>query len=263
MESLVWFWHTLATRKRVITALMLRDVYSRYGRDSLGVGWIVFEPLVFIFPVLTMWSYIRGTTEHGVDVLSLCWSGYMPLMLYRHMVGYQINILRTEGLLFHHQPIAVLDFMTARILIETLSNAAAAIVSWVALVIVNVLYVPRDLPMFYLGWGFMIWWCASLSLIIAAFSIRTIWVEKVWMVAGYMYIAVSGCFYMANWLPESARRWALFQPSLQSYEMIRRGVFGEGVRTYFDVQYEVIVLTVLTFIGLLGISQARRYLVSE
>jgi capsular polysaccharide transport system permease protein len=93
--------------------------------------------------------------------------------------------------------------------------------------------------------------------------LRTIWVEKIWMVVGYMYVAVSGCFYMAFFVPQSVRPLALVQPSLQAYEMIRSGMFGPGIPTYFDIAYTTKVLTILTFIGLWGIYQAPKHIHME
>jgi capsular polysaccharide transport system permease protein len=256
-------WDLIATRKRVIGALMMREIYSRFGRDSLGFGWIVFEPLIFVFPVLTMWSFIRAPVEHGVDVMILCWTGYLPLMLYRHMCGFQLGLLQSQIYLFQHKPIATLDVILARIFVELLSNLCAVIVSFGALLSVGVLSFPKDLPTFYMGYAYMIWWCASLAIVIAAFAPRTIWIEKVWMVAGYMYVAVSGCFYMAFYLPQSVRPWALLQPSLQAYEMIRAGMYGAAVPTFYDLGYETKVLTVLTLVGLIGVYQVRKHLGAE
>ena len=73
----------------------------------------------------------------------------------------------------------------------------------------------------------MTWWCVSVGLVIAAFSERTVIFEKVWSPASYMYLPVSGFFYLAAWLPAKVRDILLtFMPSLPCYEMIRGGIFG-------------------------------------
>ena len=43
-----------AVQRRVIGALLIREIYSRFGRQSLGFAWVVAEPLVFAVPVLLM-----------------------------------------------------------------------------------------------------------------------------------------------------------------------------------------------------------------
>jgi capsular polysaccharide transport system permease protein len=117
--------------------------------------------------------------------------------------------------------------------------------------------------MFYLGYFFMIWWSVAVGLIIGGISERTEWAEKIWQPYSYLYIFFSGFFFMAAWLPEHIRGWALLQPSFQAYEMIRGGMFGDAVKTYGDPAYTSLVLAVLTFIGLLLMRESRKYVVAE
>jgi capsular polysaccharide transport system permease protein len=117
--------------------------------------------------------------------------------------------------------------------------------------------------MFYLGYFYMIWWSVAAGLIIGALSERTEWAEKIWQPYSYLYMFFSGFFVLAGWLPENIRGWALLQPSLQAYEMIRAGMFGNVVKTYGDPAYTTMVLAVLTFIGLLLMRESRKYVVAE
>jgi capsular polysaccharide transport system permease protein len=122
---------------------------------------------------------------------------------------------------------------------------------------------PRDPPMFYLGYFYTVWWSISVGLIIGGLSERSDLVEKIWMPISYMYMAVSGFFYLADWLPGPVRSWALLQPSLQPYEMLRAGLFGHTIRTYGDPVYTSYVCAVLTLIGLVLINQSRKWVVAE
>jgi capsular polysaccharide transport system permease protein len=40
------FWRGLVIQWRVVGALIIREIYTRFGRESLGFAWIVAEPLV-------------------------------------------------------------------------------------------------------------------------------------------------------------------------------------------------------------------------
>lgn len=255
------FFRGLAIQVRVIGALMMQEIYSRYGRESLGFAWVFAEPLLFVFPVLTMWHFIRPRYASG-DLLwaDVSWSGYLPLMLYRHLGGLAVGVIRMNGYLFYHRVIHVYDIMLSRIAVEVLSNIAAALFSLFGLIIVGEMAPPADWHMLFIGYFYMIWWCAAIAMLVSGLSELTVWIEKAWMVLGYMYIAVSGCFFLADWLPPPARKLALFQPSLQAYEMIRCGVFGDKVPTYFDYTYETMILAILTLVGLAGVRIARQRL---
>src|SRR5439155_3601107 len=104
-------WQLLRTQKRVIGALLLREVQMRYGREGLGAGWLVAEPLAFLFPVLTMWSFIRTRAENGVPVMELCWTGYLPLMLFCHMGGLMIRTLSNNAAILYHRVVTPLDML--------------------------------------------------------------------------------------------------------------------------------------------------------
>jgi len=123
--------------------------------------------------------------------------------------------------------------------------------------------VPRDLPMFYLGYCYMIWWSVAIALIIGALCERTDWVGQAWLPYSYLYTMFSGFFYLADWLPSSLRNVALYQPYTQSYEMIRAGVFGTTITTYGDPAYTTFALAILTLFGLWLMREVRKYVVIE
>jgi capsular polysaccharide transport system permease protein len=257
------FWRGLVIQWRVVGALLIREIYSRFGRESLGFAWIVAEPLVFALPVLFMWRAVRGSQEHGLPVMPFLWSGYLPLLLFRHLGGRILLFIRANVPLLYHRRVAIFDIFLARALLEIFSNLTALVVSFAVFYAVGSVDVPRDLPMFYLGYFYMIWWAVASALIIGALCERTDWVAQVWMPFSYMYMIFSGFFYLADWLPPALRSVALWQPYTQSYEMIRAGVFGTTITTYGDPAYTTFVLAILTLFGLWLMRESRKYVVIE
>jgi capsular polysaccharide transport system permease protein len=257
------FWDNLGTQSRVVGALLLREVYTRFGREGLGFAWMLGEPLIFAIPVLLVWSVVRDPYEHGVPMLPFLWSGYLPILLFRHVGGRMILFIRVNAGLLYHRQVTIFDVFLARFLLEVFSNLSAVLASGILFYSVGLLDLPRDLPMFYLGYLYMIWWCAAVGLIIGGLSERTDWVEKIWAPYSYLYIFFSGFFVMAAWLPPHMREVALLQPSMQAYEMIRAGMFGPSVKTYADFTYATSSLALLTLIGLLFMRESRKYVVAE
>ena len=146
---------------------------------------------------------------------------------------------------------------------ETFSNLTALVVSFAVFYAVGSVDVPRDLPMFYLGYFYMIWWSVAAALIIGALCERTDWVQQVWLPYSYLFMMFSGFFYLADWLPPFLRNIALYQPYTQSYEMIRAGVFGTTITTYGDPAYTTFALAILTLFGLWLMRESRKYVVIE
>lgn len=257
------FWQNLTTQSRVVGALLIREIYTRFGREGLGFAWIVAEPLIFAIPVLLTWSVVRGRYAHGLSMMSFLWSGYLPLLMFRHVGGRMLLFVRVNAGLLYHRQVTIFDLFLARCSLEVMSSLIAVVVSGVFFYAIGLIDPPRNLPMFYLGYFYMIWWCAVTGLIVGALSERSDWTDKIWMPYSYLYIFFSGVFYMAEWLPEGIRRLALMQPSLQAYELIRAGMFGSVVRTYGNIGYESTILSILTLVGLLLMRDARKYVVAE
>ncbi len=157
------FHKDLATQWRVVGALLIREIYTRFGREGLGFGWIVVEPLIFAIPVLLVWSAVRAPYEHGTPLMPFLWSGYLPLLLFRHMGGRMLLFVRVNAGLLYHRQVTIFDIFAARCMLEIAWNLTAVVASFAFFYAVGLLEPPRDLPMFYLGYFFMIWWSAAVA----------------------------------------------------------------------------------------------------
>ncbi len=249
-------------QSRVIGALLMRDIQLRWGRRNLGFAWLFVEPLVFAFPVLAMWSLMRGgKAEHGVPVMAFLWSGYLPLLMFRHVSGHCLHVIRAGGALLYHRAITPLDLLIARIGLEMIGNWAATALSFLVFYMIGAIEWPRDVSLFMLGLFYMSWWSIAVALIVAAWSERSEIFVHVWAPISYIYLPISGCFYLAAWLPVSLRDVALtVMPSLHAYEMIRGGLFGNRIQFFYDISYVSFVLAVLTLLGLWMVHGVRQRL---
>lgn len=258
------FLRSLAIQCRVVGALIMRETYTRFGRENLGFAWTYGEFLVFALPVIAMWRIIRGHSEHGVSVVPFVWSGYFPIMLFRHLGGRMLFAVRGNVSLLYHRNVTPFDTVLARMAIEIMGNYGAAIFAFGMFYAFGAMDWPRNMPLLFAGYFYMTWWCVAIGLIIAAFSERTPVFEKVWAPVSYMYLPVSGFFYMAAWMPQGVRDVLLkVMPALPAYEMIRGGLFGPVIRVYYDIPRLSLTLAALTLFGLLGLRDVRRYVVNE
>ena len=159
---MVWtvdnFRKDLATQCRVVGALLIREIYTRFGREGLGFGWILLEPLIFAIPVLLVWSIVRSPYEHGIPLMPMLWTGYLPILLFRHVGARMLIFVRVNAGLLYHRQVTIFDIFLARCILEVASNLMAVVASFVLFYAVGMLDLPDDLPMFYLGYFYMIWW---------------------------------------------------------------------------------------------------------
>jgi capsular polysaccharide transport system permease protein len=242
---------------RIVGALIMREMATRFGREGLGFAWVVGEPLIFCFGVLVLWGVTKPAYEHGVRVAPFVMTGYMCLILSRHMIGLLGGALQANlGLLYHRQ-IAPLHIFGARILLELGGATAAFFIVYLVLFCLKQVDLPHDYLLLYAGWGLLAWVSCGFALILTGLAMRYETFERVVGLISYILIPVSGVFFMVAWLPPGVRELYLYVPFPHGVEMIRAAVFGEFVPTYYDPLYAMSVGAVFNILGLLLIAGAR------
>jgi len=235
---------------RIIWALLLRELSTRYGRDNIGFLWVIGEPLLFAGGVLILWGFARPPFEHGIPVLAFVVTGYMPIILVRHMITHGMFAVRVNQALLYHRQVTVLHLFAARTLLEFVGVTLAFVVIGAGLILYGQMEPPKALPLVYAGWFILGFISLGLALIFGALSEMFQFVERFVSVITYVLVPLSGTFYMAAWLPPGFRQAALYLPFLHCVEMIRGGFFGEFTTTYFNIPYAIAWAVGLNLVGL-------------
>jgi capsular polysaccharide transport system permease protein len=236
--------------RRVIWALLLRELSTRYGRQNIGFLWLIGEPLIFALSVTLMWGLIKPEFEHGIRVVPFVVTGYMCLILSRHIIQHGMNCVRANSGLLYHRHITVMHLFIARLALEFVGVSFAFFVIFGFLALIGQMAPPQNLPLVYAGWVLMAWMAVGLALIFGALSEIFEFVERVVGVVTYLMVPMSGAFYMAAWIPGAFRKFLLALPFIHPVEMIRAGFFGEFVTTYYSTPYAIAWGAGLTLLGL-------------
>lgn len=249
---------------RVIKALMVRELLTRFGRENLGFLWMMVEPLMFAALVGVLWTFMRGPTERtGVTTAAFAATGYIPLTLFRHMVGRAQGAFSSNGGLMYHRQIILLDFVIARFFIEVIGSMMAFIFISVVLIVVGLMPVPAYPGFLLAGWGVYCMFVLAISLVLAPLSEYSEWLEKVLPVTTYIMLPFSGAFTMNAWLTNQAAKYLIYSPFVDAMEMIRYGVFGDLVTPIYDPYIPFYVSLPGIALGLLMCRRVRRRLMIE
>ena len=250
-------------QERVIGALVLRELHTRYGRENIGFLWVIGEPILFCAGVAVLWTAIRPAHEHGVPMTAFVISGYVPLTMWRHCMFRAVKAFESNGSLLFHQQVTPLDIILARVVLEVAGSLMAGIIVTLCAMAVNFMDPPKDYGMLYLGLGFQILFCLASALLVAALSEMSDLVEKSVQVFAYLAIPFSGAFTMADWLPPKFRWFLLWSPSVNNLEMIRGGQFGHSVRPHFNIPYDLSATALMILLGLFLTLGIRRHIVIQ
>lgn len=242
---------------RILGALIMREMATRFGRQGFGFLWLIGEPLIFCYGVMILWSLTKPPYEHGIRIAPFVMTGYMCLIVVRHMISQLTSgIQANKGLLYHRQ-IQPTHILLARVILEMGGNTIALVVVYTSLIIVGQVALPHDYILVYSGWLLFSLNGIGIALILAGLMMFFEIFERLNQLIGYLMIPLSGAFFMVAWLPEPIRPIYLMVPMVHGVEMLRAGVFGDSVRTYYDWFYPLAMGSGMSVIGLLLISAGR------
>lgn len=248
---------------RVIGALMIRELTTRFGRENIGFLWIMVEPLLFALLVGFLWRALKGPLEYGVDIVSFVVTGYIPLVLFRSCVQRGVNIFTANGSLLYHRQVKILDLVIVRFLIELIGHMMAYLFVGMTLFAVGLFPVPYDMAFLLIGWFYYAFFAFSVTLIVAPLSEFSEVLEKIIPVITYITIPFSGAFYLVGSLFPDAAHVVLYAPLVHGMEMMRYGVFGPSINPQYDFFYPIASSLPLMALGLLLCRVVRRRLVIE
>lgn len=248
---------------RVIHALMIRELITRFGRENIGFLWIMAEPLLFGGLVGLIWRLTYGPTQHGMGIIAFVATGYIPITLFRHSVSRCISVFTVNQSLLYHRQIKIVDLILARFIIELLGGMMAYLFMAVVLFAFGEFPVPSNMGLLIAGWFLYALFCFSLCLIIAPLSEMSEAMEKFVPVTTYIMIPVSGLLYLVSWLKPSVREYMLLSPFVNGMEMMRKGIWGDQITAYYNIWNPLACSAVAAVIGLILCRMVRRNLSVE
>lgn len=249
-----------ALQLRVIGALMMRELHTRFGRHGLGFLWIIGEPILFCAGVAIVWSAIRPAHEHGLPTTAIVITGYVPLTMWRHCMGRAVLAFEANGSLLFHRQVTPLDIIVSRTTLEVMGVIGAGILVSSLAIIFGFMKPPHNIGLIYVGTLFQILFCFATALIVAPLTQRSELFEKSINVLSYLSLPLSGAFVMVDWIPPHYRWILLLSPSVDSIEMIRAGQFGYTAHAHYDIIYSIWINFVLILIGVSLTLRSKKYI---
>lgn len=253
----------LRVQVRVISALMLRELATRFGRENIGFLWIMVEPLLFAVLVGIVWRILHGPEEYGIDMVAFVVTGYIPLTFFRTAFARSISAMKINSSLLYHRQVHVLDIVLVRFLIEMLGGMMAYAFIGIVLIAIGIFPVPHDVGMFIAGWTLYSFFVLSVCLLGSPLSEMSEVLEKLSPVITYVMIPFSGTFNLAMWVTPLARDYLMFSPPVSAMEMMRYGIFGDVVRPYYSLPNALTICGIATLLGLALCRKVRRDLAVE
>jgi ABC-2 type transport system permease protein/capsular polysaccharide transport system permease protein len=237
-------------QRRVIGALLIREMLTRYGRNNIGFLWLFVEPFLFTLIVVMIRAGTRSVYEGNIPMIAFAVTGWPSLMLWRNMPNRLLGALKSNRSLLHHRQVTVLDIYFSRILLEQMATSVSLAMVAIILFAIGWLTPPEDVLQVIAGWLLLGWFGAGLALTIGSLSERWEVIGHFWRPTMYLLMPISGIAFVIDALPPSWQSIAIWVPMLNALEFMRDGWFGSTFHAHYDVGYVAAFNLCLLLVGL-------------
>ena len=249
---------SLRLQLRVLGALLMREIITRYGRDNLGFLWLFVEPMMFTLGVTALWTAAGLSHGSSLPIVAFALTGYSSVLLWRNMPSRCAMAIPSNAGLLYHNNVRVIDLFIVRVVLEFAGATTSFTVLAILFTSLGMMEAPVDILGVLLGWIFLSWFGAALAMIIGALSARNDVVERLWHPAAYLLFPLSGAAFMVEWLPPKFQQVVLLLPMVHGAEILREGYFGTAVRTHYSVNFIFVVCMLMTLVALILVHDAGR-----
>ena len=267
MQELPRSTSTLATswriQRRVIGALLMREILTRFGRHNIGFLWLFVEPMMFTLGVTALWTLSGAAHGSNLPIVAFALTGYSTVLLWRNMPARCIGSIEPNLALMYHRHVKVVDIFASRLLLE----AGGATISFIVLALlfssIGLIAPPEDLGKVLFAWFMTAWFGASLAVLMGALSEQSEIIEKLWHPASYLLFPLSGAAFMVDSLPKTAQSFVLLLPMVHGVELLREGYFGSTFKAHYNMPYMAVICAILTILGLAKTREISRTVMPE
>jgi capsular polysaccharide transport system permease protein len=246
----------LAVQGRVIHALILRELQTRFGRGHLGFLWLFLEPLILATAIGGLHYFAGHGTGKGVPIFVFYLIGYIPFFAFRAIINRASSAFTSNATLMYHRQVRLFDIVIARNMLEM-----AAVLTIMTFTVIGTAMVlgrmPYSVPALVGGAVLLLAYAQGLGLLAAAVSSVSEVGERLIHPLTYLSLPISGAFFTMHSLPPSVRDLMLWNPQVHLHEMMREGMFGDVLISYYSVPYMVGAVLVVNLLGMCAMRAVR------
>ena len=240
----------LKVQARVIGALILRDMRTRFGRKITGWTIMVMWPLSHLLFLMIAYLIAHRVAPIGTNVTVFIGTGVLPYILCLYPARMIMLCLVQNQPLLLFPPVTAVDVIIARSILEIINAFWVVAVFCLGLFVLDIDFLPMRygdailaiLATIYLGFSI-----GFISAILYKLLRAWIVIQIVLLILAYI---VSGAVIPVSSLPEQARHWLWFNPLVHSVEWLRSSYYDAYGESILDRSYLIGYATMLLFCGL-------------
>lgn len=253
----------LLVQLRVIFALVMREMATRFGRSAGGYVWAVLEPAGTVALLSLVFSQIARRPPLGDDFPLFFATGYVAFHCYIDISRNVSIAVRMNRALLSFPRVTMLDAIIARFLLQLLTTTVSGTTIIAALLAVTDHPVTLDLGAILLAFGL----AALLGLGMGAlncvlFAFSPTW-ERFFNLVNRPLFLVSGVLFIYESMPNAIQSVVWWNPLVHVTAIMRTGFYPFYAPSFVSVGYVVFFALTPLVMGMLMLRIARRRMLEE
>lgn len=241
---------------RVVAALLVREIASRFGNKPGGYVWALLEPAAYIGFLCMIFMSIAHKPALGTNFPLFFATGYLAYQFYQASVVFVSSAVRVNHALLSYPNVAPIDTVVARYLLQFGTT------SFIAIVVLSLIFSMMGRPP-EVRWAYVFEAAFAGSLLAlgvaffnnAAFA-RFPAYEQVFGIVSRPLFLMSGVFFLPDSMPHPYRDLLLYNPLAHIIMLFRKGFYPEYRAIGMDMGYIYTIASVFLFVGLCMFTQA-------
>jgi capsular polysaccharide transport system permease protein len=243
---------------RAISALVLREMATRYGRSPGGYAWAIIEPAGAIIVLGIAMSILVRVPPLGSSFVLFFATAYLPLTLYQGIasnVGRCINFSRA---LLLYPAVTWVDAAIARFILTALTEVVVMMIIYTTIITITNDRSGLDLVIIVQAVSLACFLGVAIgTLNCVLFGLFDVWMQ-VWGILTRPMFLVSGVFFLYDDMPASVQSILWWNPVLHITGLMRRGFYSTYDAPYVSITYVMGVSAICLFLGVILLGRYHR-----
>jgi len=242
--------HWTRQSARSISALLLREISSSYGKTAGGYLWAILEPVAGIALLTFLFSLAFSAPPVGQNFAIFYATGILPFTMYTQIyVKLMVAIWYSKPLL-QYPVITFMDALISRFLLAFLTQIMVFTLVFAGVLWIYTPQVSLDLGLMSLAIAMTAVFAAGVGVLnCLIISAMPSW-QRLWNVAHKPMFIVSSIFYVFEAVPEPYRSILWYNPLIHIVGILREATFASYQANYASPTYVFGVGMIALVVGL-------------
>lgn len=236
---------------RTVTALIMREMATSYGRTPGGYLWAVLEPVAAIAVLSAVFSLMIRNPPIGINFPLFYATGMVVYSLFNGISGKIAKSINYSRPLMAYPRVTYIDAVLARFIVNMMTEIMVAGIVFGGILLFFdtrvIIHVPTIAGALLLS-GLLALGVGTLNCYL---FMRFLILERVWSIITRPLVLASCIFYVFDFLPKVIRDILWYNPLVHIVGLMRHGFYSTYDAAYVSVLYVVGLSASLLVLGLI------------